>query len=46
MFRHLLLPTDGSQLSKAAVQKSVQFAKSINAKVTGLYVMPVFHDYR
>jgi nucleotide-binding universal stress UspA family protein len=43
MFKHLLLPTDGSQLSKAAVQKSVQFAKSINAKVTGLYVMPVFH---
>ena len=43
MFKHLLLPTDGSQLSKAAIQKSVQFAKSINAKVTGLYVMPVFH---
>ncbi len=43
MFKHLLLPTDGSQLSRAAIQKSVQFAKSINAKVTGLYVMPVFH---
>lgn len=43
MFRHLLLPTDGSQLSKAAIQKGVQFAKSINAKVTGLYVMPEFH---
>jgi nucleotide-binding universal stress UspA family protein len=38
-----LLPTDGSQLSKAAIQKGVQFAKSINAKVTGLYVMPEFH---
>jgi nucleotide-binding universal stress UspA family protein len=43
MFKHLLLPTDGSQLSKAAIQKSVQLAKSINAKITGLYVMPVFH---
>jgi len=43
MFRHLLLPTDGSQLSKAAIQKGVQFAKSFNAKVTGLYVMPEFH---
>jgi nucleotide-binding universal stress UspA family protein len=30
-------------LSKAAIQKGVQFAKSINAKVTGLYVMPEFH---
>lgn len=30
-------------MSKAAIQKGVQFAKSINAKVTGLYVMPEFH---
>lgn len=43
MFTHLLLPTDGSRLSEAAIQKGVQFAKSINAKVTGLYVMPEFH---
>lgn len=43
MFRHLLLPTDGSRLSEAAIQKGVQFAKSIDAKVTGLYVMPEFH---
>ena len=38
-----MLPTDGSQLSKAAIQKGVVFAKSINAKVTGFYVMPEFH---
>ena len=35
MFTHLLLPTDGSRLSEVAIQKGVQFAKSINAKVTG-----------
>ena len=27
MFKHLLLPTDGSQASEAAVQKGIQFAK-------------------
>ena len=43
MFKHLLLPTDGSKLSEAAIQKGVQFAKSINAKITGFYVMPEFH---
>ena len=42
-FKHLLLPTDGSQLSEAAIQAGVQFAKSINAKVTGFYAMPKFH---
>jgi nucleotide-binding universal stress UspA family protein len=43
MFKHLLLPTDGSQLSEAAIHAGVRFAKSIGAKVTGLYAMPQFH---
>src|SRR5664279_4477440 len=43
MFKHLLLPIDGSELSEAAGQKGVEFAKSINARVTGFYVMPEFH---
>ena len=42
MFKHLLIPTDGSELSEAAIQAGVQFAKSINAKVTGFYAMPKF----
>jgi nucleotide-binding universal stress UspA family protein len=40
MFKHILLPTDGSQLSEAAVEKGIDFAKSIQAKVTGLCVVP------
>ena len=40
MFKHLLLPTDGSPLSEAAIKKGVQFAKGINARITGFYVMP------
>ena len=43
MFKHLLIPTDGSKLSEAAIQAGVQFAKSINAKVTGFHAMPKFH---
>jgi nucleotide-binding universal stress UspA family protein len=41
MFRHILLPTDGSELSAAAIQEGIRFAKSIGAKVTGLCVMPM-----
>ena len=40
MFTHILLPTDGSDLSKTAVQKGIQFAKIVKAKVTGLSVVP------
>jgi nucleotide-binding universal stress UspA family protein len=40
MFKHILLPTDGSSLSAAAVHQGILFAKSIRAKVTGLCVMP------
>jgi len=40
MFKHILLPTDGSSLSQVAIQKGVQFAKSIEAKITGISVIP------
>jgi nucleotide-binding universal stress UspA family protein len=43
MFKHLLLPTDGSELSNDAIEKGIQFAKSVQARVTGVYVMPEFH---
>jgi nucleotide-binding universal stress UspA family protein len=41
MFKHILLPTDGSKLSEAAIQQGIRFAKSIGAQVTGLCVMPL-----
>ena len=44
MFKHILLPTDGSSLSQVAIQKGVQLAKSIKAKITGISVMPE-HKY-
>lgn len=38
MFKHLLVPTDGSPLSARGVRASVKLAKKLGAKVTGLYV--------
>jgi nucleotide-binding universal stress UspA family protein len=47
MFKHLLPPTGGSQLSEAAIHNGVRFAKSINAKVTGFYlIMMASHGRR
>jgi len=43
MFKHLLLPTDGSALSNSAVEKGIQIARDIGAQVTGIYVEPEFH---
>jgi nucleotide-binding universal stress UspA family protein len=40
MFKHILLPTDGSALSQVAIQKAVHLAKSMKAKITGVSVMP------
>jgi nucleotide-binding universal stress UspA family protein len=39
MYKHILLPTDGSPLSDIAVSNGLQFAKATNARVTGFYVM-------
>ena len=39
MYKHILLPTDGSALSQVAVDSGLKFAKAVGAKVTGFYVM-------
>lgn len=43
MFKHILLPTDGSALSESAVRQGVALAKALGARVTGLHVSPEFH---
>lgn len=43
MYKHLLLPVDGSDLSALAIEQCMQFAKCLNATVTGLYVSPEFN---
>lgn len=42
MFRNILVPTDGSPLSRRAIRQAVQFAKEQKAHVTGLYVAPPY----
>ena len=45
MFKHILIPTDGSDLSKIAIENGVRFAKELNAKITGLTVTAPFHYF-
>jgi nucleotide-binding universal stress UspA family protein len=42
MFKHILLPTDGSPVSDKAIKRGVEFAKKIKARVTALHVVPDF----
>ena len=39
MFRHILIPTDGSRLARKGIRAGVRLAKALGARVTGVYVM-------
>ncbi|HZQ73843.1 MAG TPA: universal stress protein [Burkholderiales bacterium] len=39
MFKHVLIPTDGSQLSRKAIDAGIAFAKESGARVTGYYAL-------
>ena len=45
MHRHILIPTDGSEVSQNAIDYGVALAKSVNAKVTILTVSMPFHTF-
>src|ERR1700758_2240478 len=45
MYRHILIPTDGSELSRRAVQHGLSLAKAVGAKVTALTVEGSFDVY-
>ena len=40
MYKHILIPTDGSTASAHAVAQGVELAKATGARVTGLFVAP------
>lgn len=42
MFKHILVPTDGSPLSEGAVARAVSFAKDAGARITFFYAQPDF----
>jgi nucleotide-binding universal stress UspA family protein len=45
MYKHILIPTDGSELSGRAIEHGIALAKSINAKVTVVTVAVPFHVF-
>ena len=50
MFKHILVPTDGSVLSRNAAKRAVALAKATGARITGFHVTPsyrleVYTDY-
>jgi len=40
MYKHILIPTDGSKLSRAAAEAGVRLAKALGARVTGFFAAP------
>jgi nucleotide-binding universal stress UspA family protein len=45
MYRHILIPTDGTELAHGAVLHGLSLAKAIGAKVTALTVEASFNVY-
>jgi len=45
MYKHILIPTDGSELSQKAIDHGTKLAKALNAKVTTLTVSEPFHIF-
>ena len=45
MYRHILIPTDGSELAHKAVIQGLSLAKAVGAKVTALTVEASFNIY-
>ena len=45
MYKHILIPTDGSELSQKAVDQGIGLAKALNGKVTAVTVSEPFHIF-
>src|ERR1700690_3600132 len=43
MFKHILIPTDGTDLSRKAVIYGAQLAKSVGARITAISVSEPYH---
>jgi len=42
MFKHILIPTDGSKLAAKGVRAGVKLARALRARVTAVHVMPPY----
>lgn len=44
MYKHILVPTDGSELSNKTVKQAVALAQTLRAKITLLHVVGQYHQ--
>jgi nucleotide-binding universal stress UspA family protein len=42
MYKHILVPTDGSKLSAKAIKAAARLAQICQARLTGIYVIPPY----
>ena len=42
MFKHILVPTDGSEFSQKTVERAISFAKEAGAEITAFFAKPDF----
>ena len=45
MFRHILVPIDGTKASEKAAKSALKLAHSLGARVTAVHVIPKFHAF-
>ena len=43
MFKNILIPTDGSELSQRAVKIGIELAQLHRGRITGIHVIPDYH---
>ena len=42
MYKHILIPTDGSKLALKGIKAGVRLARALGARATGVYVIPPY----
>ena len=42
MYKHIMIPTDGSELSNKAIEAGIAFAREVHARVTGFTAVPEY----
>lgn len=45
MFKHILLPTDGSKLSNKGVKETIKLARALRAKITAVHVVSNYRQH-
>ena len=43
MYKNIMVPTDGSALSRRTIRDAARLAASLGARITGFYVAPTYH---